>query len=142
MDRPRICLNMIVKTESAIIERCLASTLGVIDCYFICDTGSSDNTVEIISTFFDRHGIPGEIVHTTFRDFSQARNEALIAAQNSAMEFDVILLTDADMELQVASPDRATDLAGPAHIIVQKTQGDGVPHLGWFTRTCPANTSA
>ena len=142
MDRPRICMNMIEKNESAIIERCLASILGVIDCYFICDTGSSDNTVEIISTFFDRHGIPGEIVHTTFRDFSQARNEALIAAQNSAMEFDVILLTDADMELQVASPDRATDLAGPAHIIVQKTPGDGVPHLGWFTRTCPANTSA
>lgn len=138
MDRPRICLNMIVKNESAIIERCLASTLGVIDCYVICDTGSSDNTVDIITSFFDRHGIPGEIVHTTFRDFSQARNEALFAAQNSSMDFDFILLTDADMELRVVSPEWRMDLTGPAHIIVQKTNaGLEYPNLRMLHKNLP-----
>lgn len=138
MDRPTICLNMIVKNESAIIERCLASTLGVIDCYVICDTGSSDDTVNIITSFFERHGIPGEIVHTTFRDFSQARNEALVAAQNSALEFDFILLTDADMELQVRSPDWVSELTGPAHIIVQKTHaGLEYPNLRMVHKNLP-----
>ena len=58
------------------------------------------------------------------------------------MEFDFILLNDADMELQVTSPDWATGLTGPAHIIVQKTHwGSSTPTCGWFTRTCPASTS-
>ena len=30
-----ICLNMIVRNESAIIERCLAAAAGYIDCYVI-----------------------------------------------------------------------------------------------------------
>lgn len=138
MEKPRVCLNMIVKNESAIIERCLASTLGVIDCYVICDTGSTDDTVAIITSFFDRHGIPGEIVHTTFRDFSQARNEALVAAQTSSMDFDFILLTDADMELQIISPDWSTELTGPAHIIVQKTHaGLEYPNLRVLAKNLP-----
>lgn len=138
MDRPRLCLNMIVKNEARIIERCLESTLGVIDCYVICDTGSSDGTPDIIKAFFDRHGVSGEIVHTTFRDFSQARNEALVAAQTSQLEFDFILLTDADMELQVLSPDWRSDLTGPAHVIVQKTHGGlEYPNLRVVSKTLP-----
>ena len=49
---PKICLNMIVKNESRVIERLLRSVLPLIDTYCICDTGSTDNTVEIIKTFF------------------------------------------------------------------------------------------
>ena len=46
-----IYLNMIVKNESKIIERLLKSVLPIIDTYCICDTGSDDNTVEIINEF-------------------------------------------------------------------------------------------
>jgi glycosyltransferase involved in cell wall biosynthesis len=138
MEKPRVCLNMIVKNESAIIERCLASTLEVIDCYVICDTGSSDNTVEIITSFFARHGVPGEIVHTTFKDFSQSRNEALDAARNSAMEFDFILLTDADMELRIDSPNWWNEFTGPAHVIVQRTHaGLEYPNLRVLRKELP-----
>ena len=70
----RICLNMIVKNEAAIIDRCLAAAAPHIDCYVICDTGSTDDTVERIRRFFDARGIPGEIPTTTFRNFEQARN--------------------------------------------------------------------
>ena len=46
-----LCLNMIVKNESAIITRLFKSVLPIIDSYCICDTGSTDNTIEIIKTF-------------------------------------------------------------------------------------------
>ena len=54
---PTLCLNMIVRNESRIIRRLLESVCGVIDSYCICDTGSTDNTVEIIETFFQEKGI-------------------------------------------------------------------------------------
>ena len=45
---PTLCLNMIVKNESKIITRLLESVLPIIDTYCICDTGSTDNTIEVI----------------------------------------------------------------------------------------------
>ena len=49
-----ICLNMIVKDESPIIEKTLENILSKIDIdyWVISDTGSSDNTREIITDFF------------------------------------------------------------------------------------------
>ena len=49
---PTICLNMIVKNESKIITRLFDTVLHIIDTYCICDTGSTDNTVEIIKKYF------------------------------------------------------------------------------------------
>ena len=48
----KLCLNMIVKDESRTIVRLLDSVINLIDSYCICDTGSSDNTVEIIKQYF------------------------------------------------------------------------------------------
>src|SRR5687768_7620395 len=95
----KVCLNMIVKNEMAIIERCLEAVAPHIDCYVICDTGSTDRTEETIERFFRNIGVPGIIIRTTFCNFEQARNEALDAARASQLEFDYILLCDADMEL-------------------------------------------
>ncbi len=101
---PTLCLNMIVKNESGIIARALAPLVGQIDHYVICDTGSSDNTVQIIRDFFDKQGVSGEIHRINFHDFEQARNEALRLAQGCERSFDYILLQDADMQLQVLDP--------------------------------------
>ena len=49
----KLALNMIVKNEGKIIERLLTSVLPIVDTYCICDTGSTDNTKEIIKNFFD-----------------------------------------------------------------------------------------
>ena len=59
-----ICLNMIVKNESAIIEQTLSNLLSKIkiDYYVISDTGSTDNTKQIIKNFFDSKNILGEIL--------------------------------------------------------------------------------
>jgi len=123
----RICLNMIVKNEAAIIDRCLAAAAPYVDCYVICDTGSTDDTVERIRRFFDARGIPGEIPTTTFRNFEQARNVALHAVRNSTLTFDYILFCDADMDLQVERIDFRDSLREAVYSIVQRN-ADGLEY--------------
>jgi len=93
-----ICLNMIVKNESKIITRLLKSVLPIIDTYCICDTGSTDNTKEIITEFFNEHNIKGKIVEEPFKNFCHNRNFAMEAASGMS---DYLLLLDADMILQI-----------------------------------------
>lgn len=95
---PTICLNMIVKNESKVILRLLQSTLPLIDGYCICDTGSTDNTVEIIETFFKENNKPGKIIREPFRDFGYNRTFAAKACQDIP-GMDYLLLVDADMVL-------------------------------------------
>jgi tetratricopeptide (TPR) repeat protein len=100
---PSLCLNMIVKNESRIITRLLKSVVGIIDTYCICDTGSTDNTIEIITDFFNKSGISGKIVREPFRDFGYNRTFALNAC-NDMLNVDYILLLDADMVFEL-NPD-------------------------------------
>ena len=91
-----LCLNMIVKNESKIITRLLESVVKIIDSYCICDTGSTDNTIEIIQTFFEQAGISGKIITEPFRDFGYNRTFSLKACEGME-NADYILLLDADM---------------------------------------------
>ena len=95
---PTICLNMIVKNESKIITRLLNSVLSIIDCYCICDTGSTDNTIELIINYFKEKNIPGKVVEEPFQNFCYNRNYALNSCKGMS---DFILLLDADMILEV-----------------------------------------
>jgi glycosyltransferase involved in cell wall biosynthesis len=90
---------MIVKNESRIIERLIQSVLPIIDSYCICDTGSTDNTVEIIQRTMAAAGKPGEVIHESFRNFGYNRSFALAAADKWG---DFALLLDADMCLVIA----------------------------------------
>ena len=135
----RICLNMIVRNEAALIERCCRSFVGSIDHYLIADTGSTDDTVQRIRSVFDSAGIVGEVVTTTFVDFEQARNEALLAAQQSPMEFDYIALCDADMELVVDDPEWKASLTEDAYTVMQRTpNGLSYPNVRLVHRDVPA----
>lgn len=95
---PTLCLNMIVKNESSIITRLFDSVISIIDCYCICDTGSSDNTIELIETYFKEKNISGKIIQEPFQNFSYNRNFAL---QSCISMSDYVLLLDADMILQL-----------------------------------------
>ena len=44
----RICLNMIVKNEVKVLPRLIRSVKDYIDYYVIVDTGSTDDTIELI----------------------------------------------------------------------------------------------
>lgn len=98
-----LCLNMIVKNESKIITRLLKSVLPIIDCYCICDTGSTDNTVEVIQDFFKLHEKPGKIVYEPFVNFAHNRNVALESCIGLT---DYVLFLDADMVLEITKFDK------------------------------------
>ena len=98
IQKPSICLNMIVKNESKIITRMLESVSSIIDCYCICDTGSTDDTLEVISTFFKNKNIPGKIVIEPFKNFCHNRNFALNSSKGMS---DYVLLMDADMIFEI-----------------------------------------
>lgn len=90
-----ICLNMIVKNEAAIIAQTLDNILEhiPIDYWVIADTGSTDDTVAIITDFFYKRGIAGQIVQHAWQDFGHNRQLALDAAQGLS---DYVFFFDAD----------------------------------------------
>jgi len=94
-----ICLNMIVKNESHIIEK----TLNNLEKFFkfsywvISDTGSTDNTKEIIKEFFRKRNIKGELIEAEWKNFAHNRN---IALQNAYNKSDYVLFFDADDRIE------------------------------------------
>jgi tetratricopeptide (TPR) repeat protein len=95
---------MIVKNESKIITRLFDSVSPIIDCYCICDTGSTDNTIELIETYFQSKNIPGKVIKEPFKNFCYNRNYALQGCLNMS---DYVLLLDADMILEIKKFDKS-----------------------------------
>jgi hypothetical protein len=104
-EAPRICLNMIVKNESHVIERCLESVKPLIDYWVIVDTGSEDKTQEIIKKMMQ--GIPGELHERAWINFEHNRNEALALAKDKA---DYLFFIDADDILSLGKDFKKADL--------------------------------
>lgn len=104
----KICLNMIVKNESKVIKRCLDSISSVADDIIISDTGSTDNTIEIMENWIKEHGKNGKIVSHDWLNFEHNRNLSLNAAKEWIKERDhegkwYILFIDADDYLVLTS---------------------------------------
>jgi len=97
MFKNNICLNMIVKNESKVIKRCLASVKSLIDYWVIIDTGSDDGTQGVIREYMKN--IPGQLFERTWVDFAYNRNEALSLAKDKGH---YILFIDADDWLQIS----------------------------------------
>ncbi len=116
----KLCLNGIVKNEAAIIERFLKSVIPSIAAAVIVDTGSTDDTIRIIEQTLGEAGIPFRIFSRPFVNFMQARNEALLCARESDLEWDYLLLVDADMELVVEDPKCFDGLIGLSYDVTQK----------------------
>ena len=110
-----ICLNMIVKNESKIIIRLLESVYTMIDCYCISDTGSTDNTIDLINDFFKSKNMVGKVLKEPFINFEHNRNVALEACFGMS---DYILLLDADM-IMVKNPHYKLELTLDAYYIHQ-----------------------
>jgi hypothetical protein len=89
---------MIVKNESHIIEKTLNNLCSkiIFDYWVICDTGSTDNTKELIQSFFDKKQILGELHSEEWVDFGHNRTIALTKAYNKS---DYLLIFDADDEI-------------------------------------------
>ena len=86
---------MIVKNEGHIIGSTLENLCYYInfDYWVIVDTGSTDNTKQVICDFFRDKNINGELHETEWKNFGFNRSDALIKAYNKT---DYLLIFDAD----------------------------------------------
>jgi len=98
MVKQTICLNMIVKNEGHIIADTLRKLCDKIkfNYWVICDTGSTDNTIDVVQNFFKNENIEGEIFMNEWKDFAYNRTMALKNAYNKT---DYLFLFDADDEI-------------------------------------------
>ncbi|MDP1608977.1 MAG: glycosyltransferase family 2 protein [Chlamydiales bacterium] len=111
-----ICLNMIVKNESPVILRCLASVKHLIDYWVIVDTGSTDGTQEKIKSYLSE--IPGELHERPWVDFAFNRNEALVLGKDKA---DYLLFIDADQVLVFTQGSRFSSLKKDCYYVTVHT---------------------
>lgn len=73
----KILLTLMVKNESRILRRCLEAGSRHADAVIVCDTGSTDNTVEIAQGFTER---PLKVVQHEWRNFGHNRTLSFQAA--------------------------------------------------------------
>jgi glycosyltransferase involved in cell wall biosynthesis len=114
----KICLTMIIKNESKIIERCLETALPICTYMTICDTGSTDNTCEIVETFFKKHHVRGTLYHHEWKNFGYNRTLSLEVA--SLTPADYILCMDADMLLEIDPKFHDEILQKDSYLLAQK----------------------
>ena len=117
---------MIVKNESKIIERCIKSALPIIDAVSICDTGSTDKTVEVIENFLKTKDLKGFVYNDPWKNFGHNRSNSFINCVETAkkLNFDLnetyALLLDADMCLKIEKNFNKNKLNESGYMITQK----------------------
>ena len=96
MDRPLLVAALIVKNEEEMLPGCLESLQGVCDRIEVCDTGSTDNTIDIA-----RAAGAGVSERDWNDDFGAARNHALDQCRDARYA----LVIDADERLICPNPE-------------------------------------
>jgi glycosyltransferase involved in cell wall biosynthesis len=95
---PSIGALLMVKDEEKRIHVTLDSIKNYIKALIVYDTGSTDNTVNIIKSFAEKNKINLYLKHGTFTDFAVSRNESLEFAETVPVTY--LLLLDCNDELQ------------------------------------------
>jgi glycosyltransferase involved in cell wall biosynthesis len=121
-----LCLAMIVKNESANMERLLNSLIGIIDFISIVDTGSIDNTAEIIVAWGQEHKLPTTVHHEPFKSFCYNRTHSVQMAKKTYPSADYILLSDADFIWEKTADFNKTFLFDEMYDVEQYT-----PHVSY-----------
>lgn len=96
-----MCLVMIVRDEEDTIKKCLTSVSPYISYWVIVDTGSKDNTIQVIKETMDELGIPGELHERPWVNFEVNRTESLELAKGKC---DFRWIIDADDTFSLDDP--------------------------------------
>ena len=92
-NRPTLCFATMCKNEEHCIQNTLESVYKYIDYWVVCDTGSTDRTCEIVKTFFEEKGIPGELHVDEWVGFDVNKTLMMSRAKDKA---DYVMHLDAD----------------------------------------------
>ena len=127
-ERPvRIILQTMVKNESKIIRRLLASVINFVDAVLIADTGSTDNTVELADEYLKSTNKPYHITHHSWKNFGHNRTLSFTACQDfcKTIGWDPAttygLLLDGDMILKPQPAFDRNRLTEEGYSIIQKS---------------------
>jgi tetratricopeptide (TPR) repeat protein len=96
----KICLNGMVGSEEATIERMLKSVVDYVD-YYVIQCNGTDKTKEIIDAFFAEHNIPGFTYYIDWNFPGYNRDHTLQKCLEADHGCDWILRMDADEQLKV-----------------------------------------
>lgn len=97
--KKKLAMLMMVKNEKKRIEVSMKSLVNFIDVFVIFDTGSTDNTVEIITEFCEKNKIDLRLKQGHFVDFAKSRNDLLDFA-DTFDDLSYYLLMDCNDELR------------------------------------------
>jgi len=126
-----LSLCMIVKNEQAVLDRCLTSARDAVDEIVVVDTGSTDDTIDLIRRELGGYGIDGEVHERPWVNFGVNRQQALELAV-AADKADWLLFIDADEELATSDPKFYEKLEPGVTYEIEKHQGElryAVHHL-------------
>ena len=122
----KLVLILMIKNESKILRRCLEAVSNIVDGFCICDTGSTDNSVEIAEEFLKDK--VGNVSVEPWRNFGHNRTMSFVNARKyiSGIGWDLKevygLLLDADMVF-VPGKIREQNLTEIGYKIIQKNGG-------------------
>ena len=92
-NKPTMCFATMCKNEEHCIKDTLEGVYKFIDYWVVCDTGSTDRTVEIILEFFSEKKIPGELHVDEWVGFDHNKTLMMKRAKDKT---DYVLHLDAD----------------------------------------------
>ena len=95
-NKQTITLCMIVKDEASVILRALESVKAVVDCYCICDTGSTDGTQALIKEYFEKNNLVGKVFERPWKDFGYNRTECFNIGKETFKDSSYLMMLDAD----------------------------------------------
>lgn len=116
---PTICFCAIFRNESRNVRRCLDAAKPIIDYISVCDTGSTDNTVDLVEQWGREHAIPTWVHREPFRNFGYNRTLSANLAKRVFSEADYLLLLDADLVLKVEPGWDKSELTADQYLIRQ-----------------------
>jgi glycosyltransferase involved in cell wall biosynthesis len=99
-----IAACLIVKNEGLVIARCLDSLRGLVQAVVIVDTGSTDDTLDVIRRL--DYPVPIHLHQRPWKNFAHNRTESLRLAAPLA---DYLLLIDADQTVEGCLPELTAD---------------------------------
>lgn len=126
-DPVKICLAMILQNDESVIESCLSSVSGIVDCVCICTSGVNDRTLDIVEFFGRATGIPVKIYPQEWAAGQQNKTELVLAAQQMMKELrfplntSYILTLDPNQELRIEYEFHKRRLQEDAYLLLEKT---------------------